>query len=259
MEGRGRDDRSVPRARDRSGAARRVSTSRRPRSGAPSCKDKPGALEAYEHALDELLREQPLRPATPHARARHVPHRRRARHRRQELEVPRAGVSPDDQAGAEGRSGRWCRCGTRSARSIARGSSTTRARSRRSRSRTRSIPTSRRERARHPRRALRARPARSSPSRSRERAAKLVEVDPTNPDAYRALGRTSLEAGRIDEAWCVRARARVPQAGERRGERAVPALPGARGRARRPASSTTTRGRSSATPTRIARSARSSR
>jgi tetratricopeptide (TPR) repeat protein len=35
------------------------------------------------------------------------------------------------------------------------------------------------------------------------RAAKLVEVDPMNPDAYRALGRTALEAGRPDEAWCV--------------------------------------------------------
>jgi len=36
-----------------------------------------------------------------------------------------------------------------------------------------------------------------------QRAAKLVAVDPTHPDAYRALGRRSLEAGRIDEAWCV--------------------------------------------------------
>ncbi|MGE0549929.1 MAG: tetratricopeptide repeat protein [Kofleriaceae bacterium] len=36
-----------------------------------------------------------------------------------------------------------------------------------------------------------------------DRAAKLVEVDPTNPDSYRALGKTALEAGRIDEAWCV--------------------------------------------------------
>ncbi|MEO8705170.1 MAG: tetratricopeptide repeat protein [Kofleriaceae bacterium] len=36
-----------------------------------------------------------------------------------------------------------------------------------------------------------------------ETSAKLVTVDPTNPDAYRALGRTSLEAGRLDEAWCV--------------------------------------------------------
>lgn len=35
------------------------------------------------------------------------------------------------------------------------------------------------------------------------RAAKLIEVDPMNADAYRALGRTSLEAGRVDEAWCV--------------------------------------------------------
>ncbi|MGE3545140.1 MAG: tetratricopeptide repeat protein, partial [Kofleriaceae bacterium] len=36
-----------------------------------------------------------------------------------------------------------------------------------------------------------------------DRAAKLVEVDPTNPDSYRALGKAALEAGRIDEAWCV--------------------------------------------------------
>ncbi len=36
-----------------------------------------------------------------------------------------------------------------------------------------------------------------------ERVAKLVEVDPSNPDAYRALGRTAIDAGRIDEAWCV--------------------------------------------------------
>lgn len=44
---------------------------------------------------------------------------------------------------------------------------------------------------------------RVQPAETSERAAKLVEVDPTNPDAYRALGRTSLEAGRVDEAWCV--------------------------------------------------------
>jgi tetratricopeptide (TPR) repeat protein len=41
------------------------------------------------------------------------------------------------------------------------------------------------------------------PAETSGRAAKLVGLDPTNPDAYRALGRTSLEAGRIDEAWCV--------------------------------------------------------
>lgn len=35
-----------------------------------------------------------------------------------------------------------------------------------------------------------------------DRAAKLVEVDPDNADAYRALAKTSLEAGRVDEAWC---------------------------------------------------------
>ena len=33
-------------------------------------------------------------------------------------------------------------------------------------------------------------------------AAKLVETDPTNPDTYRKLAETALAAGRIDEAWC---------------------------------------------------------
>ncbi|HTL32335.1 MAG TPA: tetratricopeptide repeat protein [Kofleriaceae bacterium] len=36
-----------------------------------------------------------------------------------------------------------------------------------------------------------------------ERAAKLVEVDPTNADSYRAISRAALAGGRIDEAWCV--------------------------------------------------------
>jgi tetratricopeptide (TPR) repeat protein len=35
-----------------------------------------------------------------------------------------------------------------------------------------------------------------------ERAARLVEANPDNADAYRALAKTSLEAGRVDEAWC---------------------------------------------------------
>ncbi|MEO8845487.1 MAG: hypothetical protein ABI591_24525 [Kofleriaceae bacterium] len=34
------------------------------------------------------------------------------------------------------------------------------------------------------------------------RAAKLVAVDPTSPDAYRALCDASLAAGKLDEAWC---------------------------------------------------------
>jgi len=40
------------------------------------------------------------------------------------------------------------------------------------------------------------------PEQVSARAARLVEVDPTNPDAYRAVGRTALDAGRVDEAWC---------------------------------------------------------
>jgi hypothetical protein len=41
------------------------------------------------------------------------------------------------------------------------------------------------------------------PTHTNLRAAKLVADDPTNPDAYRAIGRTAFEAGKIDEAWCV--------------------------------------------------------
>ncbi|HEX7699904.1 MAG TPA: tetratricopeptide repeat protein, partial [Kofleriaceae bacterium] len=44
---------------------------------------------------------------------------------------------------------------------------------------------------------------RKQPEQVVERAAKLVEADPDQPDAYRAVGRASLAAGRIDEAWCV--------------------------------------------------------
>ncbi|HEY5948922.1 MAG TPA: tetratricopeptide repeat protein [Kofleriaceae bacterium] len=41
------------------------------------------------------------------------------------------------------------------------------------------------------------------PRQAAEKAAKLVEVDPMNADSYRALGRSALAAGRVDEAWCV--------------------------------------------------------
>ena len=44
---------------------------------------------------------------------------------------------------------------------------------------------------------------RKRPERVAEQATKLVEADPEHPDAYRALGRASLAAGRLDEAWCV--------------------------------------------------------
>jgi tetratricopeptide (TPR) repeat protein len=44
---------------------------------------------------------------------------------------------------------------------------------------------------------------RKQPERVAEQATKLVEADPEHPDAYRALGRASLAAGRLDEAWCV--------------------------------------------------------
>ncbi|HEY1815505.1 MAG TPA: tetratricopeptide repeat protein [Kofleriaceae bacterium] len=38
--------------------------------------------------------------------------------------------------------------------------------------------------------------------RAPQQAAKLAELDPTSPEAYRAIMRASLPAGRIDEAWC---------------------------------------------------------
>ena len=44
---------------------------------------------------------------------------------------------------------------------------------------------------------------RKQPDQVAERAAKLVEADPDHPDAYRALGRASLAADKVDEAWCV--------------------------------------------------------
>lgn len=43
----------------------------------------------------------------------------------------------------------------------------------------------------------------SQPTHTAMRASKLVADDPTNPDAYRAIGKSAFEAGRIDEAWCV--------------------------------------------------------
>jgi tetratricopeptide (TPR) repeat protein len=41
------------------------------------------------------------------------------------------------------------------------------------------------------------------PTHTSLRAAKLVADDPSNPAAYRAVGRAAMEAGRVDEAWCV--------------------------------------------------------
>jgi tetratricopeptide (TPR) repeat protein len=40
------------------------------------------------------------------------------------------------------------------------------------------------------------------PRQVAQKAAKLVESDPINPEAYRTLGRAAAEAGKLDEAWC---------------------------------------------------------
>ena len=42
-----------------------------------------------------------------------------------------------------------------------------------------------------------------APARATDHAARLVDADPDNPDVYRAMGRACVQAGRLDEAWCV--------------------------------------------------------
>ena len=44
---------------------------------------------------------------------------------------------------------------------------------------------------------------RKQPEQVAQRASKLVEADPEHSGAYRALGHASLAAGKLDEAWCV--------------------------------------------------------
>ena len=41
-----------------------------------------------------------------------------------------------------------------------------------------------------------------APQQASQRAAKLAELDPMSPEAYRAIGTASLQAGKVDEAWC---------------------------------------------------------
>lgn len=50
---------------------------------------------------------------------------------------------------------------------------------------------------------LYARVSRRAPTLATGHAARLVDAEPDNPEVYRAMGRACLEAGRIDEAWCV--------------------------------------------------------
>jgi golgin subfamily B member 1 len=42
-----------------------------------------------------------------------------------------------------------------------------------------------------------------APAMATDHAARLVDSDPDNPDTFRAMGKACLEAGRVDEAWCV--------------------------------------------------------
>jgi tetratricopeptide (TPR) repeat protein len=42
-----------------------------------------------------------------------------------------------------------------------------------------------------------------APAKATDHAARLVDSDPDNPAVYRAMGRACLEAGRLDETWCV--------------------------------------------------------
>jgi hypothetical protein len=42
-----------------------------------------------------------------------------------------------------------------------------------------------------------------APAKATDHAARLLDAEPDNPEAYRAMGKACLEAGQLDEAWCV--------------------------------------------------------
>jgi len=162
-------------------------------------KDKPGALDAYEHALDELFREEPLAAAT---RARGLEtfrivdelvttdknwKQQEHAYRRMIKRMP-----PGDPVLVA----LWHALGeiyrTRlkhyqsaiAAFEVAHGLDADKSPERAS--------------------ILAELYALRGPDQSQviKRAAKLVEADPDNVDAYRALERNAIEAGRTDEAWC---------------------------------------------------------
>ena len=164
-------------------------------------RDAPGAFECYEHALDELLAEDPLRPAT-RLRAietfqtldTHINTTRdwkylEQAYRRMIKRMPKEDpvLMPLWHA-----LGELCRSRLEHAQSAIQAFEVAHALDPdKSPLRGRILAE------------LYARIGAKQPEQASEAAAKLVEVDPTNADAYRALGRTSLEAGNLDEAWCV--------------------------------------------------------
>lgn len=164
-------------------------------------KDKPGAFDDYEHALDELLREQPLRDAT-RTRAfevfRTFEQLATADQAWKHLEQAYRRMIKRLPAGDPALLALWHGLGD-----IYR----TRLEHVQSAIEAYEVAHSL-DPEKSPQRArllaeLYARTGANQPEHVLPRAAKLVEVDPSNPDAYRALGVTALESGRVDDAWCV--------------------------------------------------------
>jgi tetratricopeptide (TPR) repeat protein len=164
-------------------------------------KDKPGALEHFEHALDELLAESPLSP-TSRARAldafRAIEELVTADENWKYLEQSYRRILKRLPAGDPSLVQLWHSLGEIYRTRLVHHQSAIEAFEiahaldpDKSTHRTRLLAE------------LYAATGAKQPQATSERAAKLVVVDPTNPDAYRALGRTAFEAGRIDEAWCV--------------------------------------------------------
>ena len=164
-------------------------------------RDKPGALEAYDHALDELLREEPLAAAT-RARA---------------LETFRI---VDELVTADKNWKYQEQCYGRMLERMPKGDPALvvlwhalgevyRTRLKQYQSAIEAFEVAHSlDPDKSPERTgilaeLYALIGAKQPQQVSERAAKLVEVDPNNSGVYRMLGRSSLEAGRLDEAWCV--------------------------------------------------------
>lgn len=164
-------------------------------------KDVPGALECYETALDEMLGEKPLRPAT-RERALEAFHALRDLvaadgnwkyleqcYRRMVKRLPK-----DDP----GHVGLWDALGEIYRTQLAHPQSAIEAFELahaldpdKSPRRTRTLAE------------LYTQTGASRPQQASARVARLVEIDPMNADSYRALGTAAVAAGRTDEAWCV--------------------------------------------------------
>jgi tetratricopeptide (TPR) repeat protein len=164
-------------------------------------KDQAGALDCYETALDEMLREEPLRPQT-RERALDTFHSLRELvtadanwkyleqcYRRMLKRLPK-----DDPAHIP----LWDALGEIYRGHLAHPQSAIEA--------FELAHSLDRDKSAHRARVLAelyVQTGANQPQQPSARVARLVAVDPMNGDSYRALGAAALAAGRTDEAWCV--------------------------------------------------------